>query len=123
MFHSVFDGCSFVDSLLNSTRTSAQSIAQQALQMIESANATLKCPIPVESIDVKSYTINVPDLGPIAHVIGDVSVYHNSTKFNYTTDKQFYNPTSTIIIVIAIIHRLCQLVHNLNNIFGQYAVV
>lgn len=105
MFHSVFDGCSFVDSLLNSTRTSAQSIAQQALQMIESANATLKCPIPVESIDVKSYTINVPDLGPIAHVIGDVSVYHTSTKFNYTTDKQFYNPTSTIIIVIAIIHR------------------
>ncbi|XP_071169773.1 uncharacterized protein LOC143073255 [Mytilus galloprovincialis] len=67
----VFDGCSFVDSLLNSTRTSAQSVAQQALQMIESANATLSCPIPVESIDVKSYTINVPDLGPIAHVIGD----------------------------------------------------
>ncbi|XP_052098984.1 ganglioside GM2 activator-like [Mytilus californianus] len=67
----VFDGCSFVDSLLNSTRTSAQSVAQQALKMIESVNATLKCPIPVENINVQDYTINVPDLGPIAHVIGD----------------------------------------------------
>lgn len=78
----MFDGCSFVDSLLNSTRSSAQSIAQQALQMIESANATLSCPIPVESIDVKSYTINVPDLGPIAHVIGDVSNLITNTKYN-----------------------------------------
>ena len=42
--------------------------------MVASVNASLKCPLRVENINVHDYTINVPDFGTIAHVIGDVSL-------------------------------------------------
>jgi hypothetical protein len=42
--------------------------------MVASVNASLVCPLKVENINVHDYTIHIPDLGTLAHVIGDVSL-------------------------------------------------
>jgi hypothetical protein len=49
-------------------------VAKQIVKMVASVNASLVCPLKVENINVHDYTIHIPDLGTLAHVIGDVSL-------------------------------------------------
>jgi C4-type Zn-finger protein len=42
--------------------------------MVASVNASLACPLRVETINVHDYTINIPDFGTIAHLFSDVSL-------------------------------------------------